>query len=118
LRSALRLQPDFAGAHTTLAAVLRQQGDAPGAAAETKLGAEMVQQKMTIQAATFATNSGTKLLNAGDLDGAIVQFEAAIKAASSYVPAHQQLATALARKGDKSGASRELEVAKQLQGKQ
>ena len=28
LREAIRLQPDFAGAHTTLAAVLRQLGDA------------------------------------------------------------------------------------------
>jgi len=73
---------------------------------------------MTLQSATFATNSGMKLLNAGDLDGAIAQFEAAIKADSSYAPAHQQLATALARKGDKMGASKELEIAKQLQGKQ
>jgi Tfp pilus assembly protein PilF len=115
LRKALRLQPDFAGAHTTLAAVLRQQGDQAGAATESKLGAEMVQQKMTLQAATFNTNSGMRLLNAGDVDGAISQFENAIKADGSYAPAHQQLALALERKGEKDRAQRELQLAKQLQ---
>src|SRR2546429_2546755 len=34
LREAIRLQPDSAGTHTTLATVLRQLGDAQGAAAE------------------------------------------------------------------------------------
>jgi Tfp pilus assembly protein PilF len=115
LRKAIQLQPDFAGAHTTLAAVLRQQGDAQGSAAESKLGAEISQQKMTLQAAEFTTNSGIKLLNAGDLDGAIQQFEAAVKADASYASAHQQLALALERKGDKVRANHELETAKQLQ---
>jgi Tfp pilus assembly protein PilF len=118
LRKAIQLQPDFAGAHTTLAAVLRQQGDTQGAATESKLGAEMTQQKMTRQSATFSTNSGTKLMDAGDLDGAIAQFESAIKADSAYAPAHQQLATALARKGNKNRANRELEIARQLQSPQ
>jgi Tfp pilus assembly protein PilF len=70
---------------------------------------------MTLQTATFATNSGTKLMSAGDLDGAIAQFEAAIKADSSFAAAHQQLAIALERKGDKMRAGQELETAKQLQ---
>jgi Tfp pilus assembly protein PilF len=78
----------------------------------------MTQQKMTLQSATFSTNSGTKLMDAGDLDGAIAQFESAIKADSAYAPAHQQLATALTRKGDKTRASRELEIARQLQSPQ
>jgi Tfp pilus assembly protein PilF len=115
LRAALRLQPDFAGAHTTLAAVLREQGDAAGAARESKLGAEMTQRKMTLQAATFNTNSGIKMMNAGDLDGAISQFQAAIKADSSYAPAHEQLAAALRRKGDIHAADKELELARTLQ---
>jgi Tfp pilus assembly protein PilF len=69
---------------------------------------------MTLQTATFATNSGNKLLNAGDLDGAIAQFESAIKADSSYAPAHQQLAAALARKGDGKRSEQELEIARKL----
>ena len=72
---------------------------------------------MTLQTATFATNSGTKLMNAGDLDGAILQFESAIKADSSYAPAHQQLATALERKGDRDRATKELETFRRLQKK-
>ena len=114
LRRAIGLQPDFAGAHTTLAAVLSQQGDSQGAAAERKVGAQLTQEKMTQQTATFATNPGAKLLNAGDLDGAISQFESAIKADASYAPAHQQLAVALDRKGDKERANQEREVFRKL----
>jgi protein O-GlcNAc transferase len=117
LRKAIELQPDFAGAHTTLASVLNQQGDAQAAAAERKLGAELTQEKMTRQSATFATSSGTKLMNAGDLDGAILQFESAIKADSAYAPAHQQLSMALERKGDKDRAGKELEIFRRLQAK-
>ena len=54
-------------------------------------------------------------MNAGDLDAAIAQFEAAIKADASYAPAHQQLAAALERKGDKARAGSELEIARKLQ---
>src|SRR5205085_5051016 len=70
LREAIRLQPDFAGAHVTLAAVLRQLGDVPGAEAEARLGSEIAKSKTNLQAATFATNSGKRLLLAGDLEGA------------------------------------------------
>ena len=114
LHQALRLQPDFAGAHTTLAAVLRQQGDTAGAETEAKLGAAMVRQKMTRQAAVFDTNSGMRLMHVGDVDGAISQFEVGIKADSSYAPAHQQLAAALARKGEKTRSEQELEIARKL----
>src|SRR3989449_3595052 len=86
LRQAIRLQPDFAGAHTTLAAVLRQLGDTAGAAAESKAGAEISKQKTNQQAAAFATNSGRRLLVAGDLDGAISQFRAAISATPTFAP--------------------------------
>jgi Tfp pilus assembly protein PilF len=97
--------------------VLRQQGDAGGAAAESKLGAEITQQKMTLQTATFNTNSGIKLMNAGDLDGAIAQFESAIRADATYAPAHQQLAVALQRKGETEKAAKESQVARDLQQK-
>src|SRR6202008_2888598 len=99
LRQAIRLQPDFAGAHTTLAAVLRQLGDNDGATAESKAGSEIGKEKTNQQAALFATNSGKRLLNAGDLEGAILQFQAAIRALPGYAPAHFQLGLALQRKG-------------------
>ena len=104
LREAIRLQPEFAGAHTTLAAVLRQLGDTEGAARESRAGAEIAKQKTNEQAALFATNSGRRLLNAGDVDGAISQFRTAIQAVPGYAPAHYQLGLALQRKGDKQGA--------------
>jgi tetratricopeptide (TPR) repeat protein len=114
LREAIRLQPDFAGAHTTLAAVLRQLGDAQGAAAESKAGVEIGKQKTDQQAALFATNSGRRLLSAGDLDGAISQFRSAIGATPSYAQAHFQLGLALLRKGESEEAAREFEKARQL----
>src|SRR5436305_14499933 len=71
LREAIRLEPDFAGAHTTLSGVLRQLGDAQGAAEEAKVGASIVASTNDLQAAKVASNSGKRLLGAGDLDGAI-----------------------------------------------
>jgi len=114
LREAIRLQPLFAGAHTTLAAVLRQMGDTAGAEAETQLGDQLVKQKIGQQGATFATNSGKRMLNAGDLDGAISQFRNAVTLSPSYAPAHYQLAVALSRKGDKAEAAEEFKKAAEL----
>jgi len=114
LRQAIRLQPDFAGAHTTLAGVLRQLGDSAGAAAEAKAGAEISKEKTNLQAATFATNSGRRLLNAGDLEGAISQFRSAINAMPGYALAHYQLGVALERKGQKEEASNEFQKAVEL----
>jgi len=114
LREAIRLQPQFAGAHTTLAAVLRQMGDAAGAQAESQLGDVLVKQKIGLQAATFDTNSGKRMLDVGDLDGAISQFRNAIRASPSYAPAHYQLATALSRKGEKTEAAEEFKKAAEL----
>ena len=114
LREAIRLQPDFAGAHTTLGGVLRQLGNTEGAAAESKLGAEMAKSVNALQAATFSTNSGRRLLNAGDLDGAISQFRSATGQLASYAPAHFYLAQALRRKGLSDEAERELRKASEL----
>jgi len=111
LREAIRLQPDFAGAHTNLGAVLRQLGDADGAAAESRKGLELLKQKSSEQAAAFATNSGRKLLSAGDIDGAISQFRAAIQAQPLYALAHYQLGLALQRKGNKEEALKEFQKA-------
>jgi len=114
LREAIRLQPDFAGAHTTLAAVLRQLGDNAGATEQSRLGAELSREKNSLQAATFNTNSGKRLLTAGDIDGAISQFRSAIKLAPDYAPAHLHLAEALQRKGEKEEAKQEFQRAAQL----
>src|SRR5262249_57863033 len=103
---AIRLQPDLAGAHTTLAGVLRLLGDTAGAAAEAKAGSEIGKQKTNQQAALFATNSGKRLMNTGDLDGAISQFRSAIASTPEYAPAHYQLGMALRMKGQKDEAGR------------
>jgi len=114
LREAVRLQPEFAGTHTTLAGVLRQLGDSEGAAAESKAGLEIGKEKTNQQAALFATNSGRRLLNTGDLEGAIAQFQSAIRAVPNYAAAHFQLGLALKRKGEGEEAAREFQKAHDL----
>jgi superkiller protein 3 len=114
LRKAIEFQPDLAGAHTTLAAVLRQLGDKVGAEAEARAGAQISREKTSLQAATFATNSGRRLLTNGDLDGAISQFRAAINSMPTYAMAHYQLAVALAQKGQRDESGREFQKAAEL----
>jgi tetratricopeptide (TPR) repeat protein len=114
LREAIRLQPDFAGAHTTLAAILRQLGDTDGAARERLLGARISKDKTNLQAATFDTNSGKRLLRVGDLEGAVSQFRAAINLAPTYAPAHFHLAEALRRQGQAGEAQQEFQRATEL----
>jgi tetratricopeptide (TPR) repeat protein len=114
LREAIRLQPDFAGAHTTLAAVLRQSGDAEGAAQEAREGARIAASTNNLQAATFATNSGKRLLGVGDVDGAISQFRSAISSQPNYAAAHYQLGLALTQKGQKEEAKAEFQKAAEI----
>jgi Flp pilus assembly protein TadD len=114
LQEAIRLQPDFAGAHTTLAGVLRQLGDTEGAATQSKLGAEISKKKTGEQAALFATNSGKRLLQAGDVDGAIGQFRSAIASSPQYAPAHFGLGQALRQRGKSEEARQEFRKAQEL----
>jgi tetratricopeptide (TPR) repeat protein len=104
LREAVRLQPEFAGAYSTLAAVLREQGDTARAAEAAKAAARITKEKTDLQAATFATNEGKSLLEKGDVDKAIAQFEIAIRAQSTYAPAHYHLGMAFRKKGDQKSA--------------
>jgi protein O-GlcNAc transferase len=114
LREAIRLQPDFAGAHTTLASILRQLGDTEGAAKESQAGASISKEKTSLQAAAFNTNSGKRMLNAGDLEGAIAQFRSAIERSPQYAPAHLQLSAALKRKGESVESEKEWRKAVEL----
>jgi len=94
--------------------VLRQLGDAEGAARESKSGAEIAKDANALQAATFSTNSGRRLLNAGDLDGAISQLRSAIQQVPTYAPAHFYLGQALVSKGLPKEASYEFQKASDL----
>jgi Flp pilus assembly protein TadD len=114
LRQAIALDPDLVGAHTTLAAILRQQGNSAAADAESQKAQQLFKQSNRLQAATFATNSGSKLLQAGDLDGAIAQFRSAVSVMPEYAPAHKHLAEALGRKGQKAEAEEESRKAEEL----
>ncbi len=113
-RRAIAIDPGLVGAHTTLAAILRQLGDSAAADAESHRAQELFKQSNSLQAATFNTNSGTRLLQAGDVDGAISQFRSAISLAPNYAPAHQRLAEALQRKGEKAEAEDEFRKAVDL----
>ena len=104
MREAIRLQPDFAGAYTTLATVLREKGDQAGAAEAARSAARITKEKTDLQAATFATNEGKRFLQLGSIDQAIAQFQIAIRADAKFAPAHYHLGVALQRKGDQKSA--------------
>jgi tetratricopeptide (TPR) repeat protein len=89
-------------------------GDAQGAAEEAKAGANIAALTNNLQAATFSTNSGKRLLGAGDVDGAIAQFRSAIHSELNYAPAHYQLGLALNQKGQRDEAKREFQKAAEL----
>src|SRR5205085_8190486 len=103
-----------AGAHTLLASILQERGDQAGAAAERAAALEINRTNTGLQTARFSTNSGIRMLAAGDLEGAIGQFRSAIQAAPQYAPAHFELALALERKGDRAGAFQEYRQASRL----
>ena len=84
--------------------------------AESHRAQELFKQSNTLQAATFNTNSGKRLLQTGDVDGAIAQFRSAINLAPDYAPAHQLLGQALTQKGQKDEADQEYRKAAQLAG--
>jgi Flp pilus assembly protein TadD len=74
----------------------------------------LFKQSNRLQAATFATNSGSKLLQAGDVDGAIGQFRSAVTLMPEYAAAHKHLAEALDQKGQKAEAEEESRKAEEL----
>jgi Flp pilus assembly protein TadD len=114
LRTAVELDPKDAGAHQALGTVLRQKHDLQGAAEEFRQAETLNKALMNTQAATLATNAGAKQLRQADLEGAINQFNNALKLAPDYAPAHYQLALALEQKGDLDRARAEFNKAHQL----
>ncbi len=115
LREAIRLQPDFArsphhaGRRCCASWAMRE-----GAAEEAKAGARIAASTNNLQAATFSTNSGKRLLSVGDVDGAIAQFRSAIQSQPDYAAAHYQLGLALSQKGEKDEAKKEFQRAAEL----
>jgi protein O-GlcNAc transferase len=101
-----------------LSSVLQQQGDTAGAAAERRIGDEISKKNNNRQAAMFATNFAKKLLQSGDLDGAVKQLQSAIQSDPNFADAHFQLGLALKQKGDFSGARQEFYKAQQLESAQ
>jgi tetratricopeptide (TPR) repeat protein len=90
-------------------------GDSAGAAEEARAASRITAASNNLQGATFATNSGRRMLSAGDVDGAIAQFRTAIKMADHYAPAHYQLAQALKQQGNSQEAAREFDRAAELE---
>jgi Tfp pilus assembly protein PilF len=114
LRAALQLDPNDGAAHQSLGMVYRQKRDAAQAQQEFQKAEELNQAKMNLQAATLATNTGTRQLGQGDVDGAIEKSRAALKLRPDFAPAHFQLARALRQKGNAAEAEEEFEKALQL----
>ena len=74
----------------------------------------MAKSANALQAATFSTNSGRRLPNAGELDEAIFQFRYAIQQVPNYAPAHFYLGQALLKKGVSKEANYEFQMASEL----
>ncbi len=114
LREAIRQVPDEADTHLTLASVLVKQNQTAEAAAERKIGADLMRAHMNRQRAEVATNSGKSLMASGKTDDAIVQFRDAVGFDSKYAEAHLELSKALEKQGKTGEAEAERELAKSL----
>jgi Flp pilus assembly protein TadD len=110
LEAALKLAPEDASLHYNFGLAYKLKG----AAEEAKAGAKITASTNHLQAATFSTNSGKRLLGAGDVDGAIAQFRSAIGSEPNYAAAHYQLGLALIEPGHKDEATQEFQKARAL----
>ena len=87
---------------------------APAPPPKARLAPRSSTGQTNLQSARFATNSGRRLLTAGDLEGAISQFRTAIRVMPSYALAHYELGAALSQKGLKDEADGEYKKAAEL----
>jgi protein O-GlcNAc transferase len=115
LREAIRQMPDQPDPHLTLASVLAEEGDAAGAAAERRKGADLERVAMKRQRATMSTNSGNSLLQKGQVADAIERYQQALNDDPDYADAHRGLAKALDRQGKKAEAEAERQKAEELE---
>jgi tetratricopeptide (TPR) repeat protein len=104
LRRAIALRPDLPAAHYTLAQVLRLAGDEAGAATHLAEADRLHHRAEVERSASVLTAVGIQKLEAGDLTGALDQFQAATKAFDRYAPAHYQLGRVLQRLGQTKAA--------------
>jgi len=109
-RKSLRINPDFAGAHTNLSSVLAAKGDLDGAIAELRTALRLQPDH-----ADAHNNLGIALGDKGDLDGAIAELRTALRLQPDRADAHINLGNALRAKGDLEGAIAEWRTAVRLQ---
>jgi Flp pilus assembly protein TadD len=98
----------------SLGQLLKQTGDAKGAAAAFAEAERLNQRKADAQASTFAVGVGREKLKAGDVAGAIERFREAIRMAPDNPQAHFQLALALERSGARAQARVHFAEARRL----
>jgi len=114
LRKAIALMPQQPSPHITLAAVLAAQGHREEAAAERKIGAALTRAVTNRQKANFGLDSGNLLMQRGQTEEALVQFQNAVEADPNYAAPHLALAGALDRAGRKAEAAEERRKAAAL----
>lgn len=114
IRRAAVLEPDQPSLHIQLAALLVRSGEPEKAAAERKIAAELSREAVSRQRATFALNSGRRLLGEGKVPDAIVQLNTAVDAEPKLAEAHTLLAEALERQGKQAEAALERQRAAAL----
>jgi Flp pilus assembly protein TadD len=119
-REAVSLDSDDAGAHDGLGLALGNKGDLQGALQEYRKacaldpGNDSYKSDLDDLQETITFQAGADLLDKKDYDGAIVKFREVLRSDPGMVPAHEQLATALAFKSDWAVALKEYREALRL----
>lgn len=114
LRRAIALRPSDAAAHYTLSQVLQATGDSD-AAREHMAEAERLRLRQQMeQEAGVWTSVGTRQLDRGEPETALVSFRRAITVFEGYAPAHYQMGRALDRLGRYDAARAAFARAQQL----
>jgi protein O-mannosyl-transferase len=109
LQEAIRLQPDFAGAHSLLGVVLAKQGHIDEAVSQLQ---EAIRLKPDSAEAHY--NLGAALDQKGQTDQAMGQFQEALRLKPDYAEAHYNLGIVLGKKGQVDEAIRQFQEAIRL----
>jgi tetratricopeptide (TPR) repeat protein len=107
LHHAIALLPSRPSPHVTLGAILAQQGDAEGAKAERKIGADLMRTAFAQQKVSFAIEAGKRLRERGDLAGASQKLEQALVSDPDNAIAHRELAIVFQLQGKEIDAAME-----------